>query len=484
MKESLTNQTIRGFFWLATGKGSKAILQLGVLTILARLLTPTEFGLIGIALIVVSFSDIFTDLGFGPAITQKKTLSENDIQTGFTFSIIFGFVLVAMIWFLAPYFSLFFQTSELTKILRAISLVLLFKAVSSVARALIYRNLKYKEIAVIELVSFSIGYGLVGIILAYTGFGVWSLVLAVLGQTFIESILILIKSKHSKALAFNINSLKDLSLFGGGYSLGKIFSYIGNKGDKIIVGRFLGADSLGLYERAYQLVKFIASLAGEIIDKVLFAPIAKKQTERQKLGKIFIDLTYIISFFLFPLSAHIFINAQEVVLIILGDQWLEAQIPIQIMAVSLFFLVSGRIGSTLAKAVGDVYSRALRNFIFAALIILGSILAVPWDINGVTLAVLFAFIVNYILACTQTKKLTNISYLKFINSHFIGLSLSIVYISISLVTTIHMRGGGINSFVIITLNTLILILIYFSVYIILPLKTINKYKEKVINTYT
>lgn len=484
MNHSLTKQTIQGFFWLSSGKGSKAILQLLVLSILARLLTPTEFGLIGIALLVVSFSDIFTDLGFGPAITQKAKLSENDIRTGFTYSIIFGFLLLVFVWFCAPLLSAFFQVNKLTYIIRTVSLVLIFKAVSTVARALLYRNLKYKIIAVIELVSFLIGYGLLGILLALNHFGVWSLVFAVLGQALMECILILSSSKHSKKITFNLTSLKELSFYGGGYSIGKVFSYIGNKGDKIIVGRYLGADSLGFYERSYQLIKFIAGLIGEVIDKVLFAPIAKKQNEREKLGKIFIDLTYISAFILFPVSAFIFINANEVVLIILGNQWLEAIIPIQIMTVSLFFLVSSRIGSTLAKAIGDVYSRAFRNFVFALLILIGAGTAVKWGINGVTIAVLLALIINYFLAYTQTKKLTNISTLIFIKAHITGLILSFIYIVISSNITKYMRIEEVTPLAVLSINLIILMAIYLVSYFVFPLQIIKDYKQKIVDTYT
>src|SRR5690554_4558407 len=114
MSKSLRRQTFSGFLWLGGVKATNAILQFGVLAVLARLLTPSEFGLMGIALVVVGFTDIFTDIGFGPAITQKKELNKTDIHTGFASSFIFGAVLFILLWFISPFIAKFFKNDELT----------------------------------------------------------------------------------------------------------------------------------------------------------------------------------------------------------------------------------------------------------------------------------------------------------------------------------------------------------------------------------
>jgi len=429
-QENLTKQTLFGFFWLAFGKAGKAILQLLILGILARLLGPTEFGLITLALIVTSFSDIFTDLGFGPAIIQKRELNDSDIYTSFTFSVIFGVILLFVVWIFAPFIASFFRNDGLTPILRAISPVLFLSSIGSTPQGLLYRNMKYKESSMLQIISYSIGYGLVGIIFAYAGYGVWALVFAVLGQSILSTILYFYYSKQAIRFAFDKKSFKELLHFGSGYSLSKIFTHLGNKGEKIVVGRVLGVDSLGLYERGFTIVKFIAGLVGEIIDQVLFAPIAKKQDERELVGKIFLELTYITCTLLMPASVFIYCNADSIVKILLGDKWGETVTIVQIMAISLFFLVCTRIGSTVAKSLGDVMNRAVRTFIYSVVVIVGAYAGSKWGINGVATAVTGAIILNYILAFSQTNKLTGVGIFHFIESHLLGIGLSAIYMVI------------------------------------------------------
>lgn len=431
MKQSLRGRTIFGFLWLSGVKMSHAVIQLLILGILARLLGPSEFGLIGLALIAVSFSDIFIDMGFGPAITQKKELSIVDIHTSFTSSLLFGCFLLLLLWLMSPFVALFFGNEELTPILRTLSWVLLFKSSATTPLGLLYRDLQFKLLSVTQIICYVVGYGAVGVVLAYLDFGVWSLVYANLAQALLSAVIFVFICRRKLKLFISYESFKALLHFGGGYSLSKIFTYFGNKGDKLVVGRLLGVGALGIYERGYQLVRFIAGLIGEVIDKVLFSPLAKKQDDRQLVGRIFIEITYLISIILFPASIYIFVNAEELVLIILGKNWTETIIIVKLMSFSLFFLVSTRVGSTLAKSLGDVYNRALRSFLYAICVIIGSIIASSQGIEGVAVAVGLAIALNYMLAFTQTKRLTGVKFSTFVEAHLLGIMLSIIFYGIS-----------------------------------------------------
>src|SRR5690554_5405330 len=156
---SLTKKTIGGFLWLGGVKASNAIFQFAILAILARLLSPTEFGLMGLALIVVSFADIFNDMGFGPAITQKKELSKIDIHTAFTYSLIFGLILFVLVQITAPIIASFFGNKDLVLILRVISVVLIVNSAITTPLGLLYRDMQFKRISVIQITSYVVGYG-------------------------------------------------------------------------------------------------------------------------------------------------------------------------------------------------------------------------------------------------------------------------------------------------------------------------------------
>src|SRR5690625_1000288 len=283
---SLTKKTASGFLWLGGVKATNAILQFTILAILARLLSPTEFGLMGLALTVVSFSDIFIDLGFGPAITQKEKLNDKDVHTSFTYSLIFGTILVVLIWFLSPVIASLFKNDDLIPILKAISIVLLLRSGITTPLGLMYRKLEVKKLSLIQITSYAIGYGAVGVTLAYLGYGVWSLVIGVISQTVISLVLYCSFSTNAIGFSLNTKSFRELIHSGGGYDVSNTPSDAGNEGDRVVVGRLLGGETLALYARGYQVVRGTAGVIGKISAEVLFSRIATKQPDRQRIKHI------------------------------------------------------------------------------------------------------------------------------------------------------------------------------------------------------
>lgn len=424
---SLTKKTVGGFLWLGGVKASNAIFQFAILAILARLLTPTEFGLMGLALIVTSFAEIFNDMGFGPAITQKEVLNKTDIHTGFAYSLIFGTLLLIILQVSAPIIASFFKNDELISILRVVSFVLLLRSVITVPLGLMYRRMEFKKLSLIQIFSYVFGYGAVGISFALMGYGVWALVIGILSQTIISLILYLFYNKEDFGLSLNPTSFKELIHFGGGYSLSKVFSYIANKGDKVLVGRILGVEALGLYERGFQVVKYSSSLLGEIIDKVLFSPIAQKQNDRQLVSNVYIEITYVLSLIFFPLNIFIYCNAASIVEILLGPQWTDAVRIVQIMSFTVFFIISTRVGSTIVKSLGDVYRRAWRTLFYAIYIFISVYFGSRWGVEGAAWAVTIGSLINYSLAFLQVHSLTKVKLLTFVRHHLFGVLLFFIY---------------------------------------------------------
>lgn len=457
---SLTKKTLSGFVWLGGVKATNAIIQFTILAILARLLSPTEFGLMGLALIVVNFSDIFNDLGFGPAITQKEKLNDKDVHTSFTYSLIFGTILIVLIWILSPFIAAFFGNDELTPILKAISIVLLLRSGITTPLGLMYRNLEFKKLSLIQITSYAIGYGAVGVTLAYLNYGVWSLVIAVISQSILSLILYWSFSRQSIGFSLNIQSFKELVHFGGGYSLSKVFSFAGNKGDKILVGRLLGVEALGLYERGYQVVRYSSTLIGEIIDKVLFSPIARKQNDRTRIKEIFLEMTYIFGIIFFPLSAFIYNNTDAIVHIILGDQWYDTIPIVKAMSFIVFFLITTRISSTIAKSLGDVYRRAWRTLFYAFMIFVGVYFGSNWGLVGVATAVVLVKLVDYTLAFTQVSMLTSARYIHFLEAHVLGLILFVVYFMLFWMADRWILNHIESSFVSLAIGGILLLITY------------------------
>lgn len=478
MSSSLTKKTMGGFLWLGGVKAANVIFQFAILAILARLLSPSEFGLIGLALIVISFSEIFNDMGFGPAVTQKKDLSQTDYSTAFYGSIVFGMIVVAVVQLSAHQLAVFFRNDDLEGVLRVISIVILLNGIKAVPLGYMYREMQYKLLSLIQISSFVLGYGLVGITLAYLGYGAWALVYAVIAHTLMSLLLFFFWSKRKPSFGVSWRSFKSLLHFGGGYSLSKIFSFAANRGDRILVGRVLGVESLGHYERGFQVVRHATGLFGEIIDKVLFSPLARKQDDRKRVGEIYLELSYLLAIIFFPFSGFVAVNAEAIVNILLGSQWQQTVELVQILSISIFFSICTRIGSTVAKSLGDVYRRAWRTLFYAVYILVSVYFTSQhWGVTGATYAVAFGSLINYSLAFWQVNQLTKVRVTQFLNIHGLGLVLLLIYaLAMSFVTPFT---SELNSLVQLFVGGVVLLIVYGVSFVLDRKKVLKKYLAQV-----
>ena len=408
------------------GSGIQVVLKIGVLAILARLVSPDEFGVMGIALIVVEFSKMLAHLGVGPALVQRKELDRQHLTTGFSVSLFMGVFFAALLILTAPYLATFFRMDELTKVIRVISLVFLIDSFTLIAQALMQRNMKFKLIAIVEVSSYAFGDGVVGIYFAYSGWGVWSLVAANLSQSVVLTMLLVILQPFPKRLGFDLKSFKDLIYFGGGMTIGKMANFLANQGDKIVIGRTLGAAALGIYGRAYQFMVMPAGLFGKALDKALFPAMAKVQDDKERLAKAYLTGVSLIGLAAIPLSSVIVFLGPEIVSVLLGPDWTGVVLPLQILGCSLLFRMGSKMSDSLARATGAVYRRAWRQLVYAALVLAGSYFGHFWGIKGVALGVALALLANFLLMAQLSLKLTSTSWAKILKAHQYGLVLGVI----------------------------------------------------------
>lgn len=456
---NLKKNTINGFLWMLSGSGIQSIMQFVVLIVLARLLDPESFGIVSSALVVISFTVILSTLGFGPALVQKKVINNRQIGTSYTVSIVMAVFFGIIIYIIAPLISNFFHSVELILILRIMVVIFLFQGLSIVSESLIQREMMFRVIVRIQVISY-VTYGIIGIILAVFGLGVWSLVFAYMSQIIIKSLLSLYLQPYKINFGFDYRSFKELLYFSFGYSLAKISAEISSQGDNFIIGRFLGPEALGFYSRAYQMMVMPANLIGKIFEKVLFPAMSKIQDNHKKLANVYIDGICATTTLILPASVFLIINAERIILLLFGEQWLGLIDPFKVLAVALLFRSSYKISDSLVKAKGAVYHRAIRKWIYAFLIVLGAYLGqLNAELVGVAFGISIAILINYTLMAQLVLKLINIKMSRFIASHIGG---GIIAISFWLVSI------PFEKYVLISWNNNVLeLLIFIIVYIVI-----------------
>lgn len=408
---SLADRTIRGLAWSFLGVGGQSLVNALVVVVLARLLSPTEFGLVGAALIVVGLTQIFTQLGVGPALVHLQVLRPVEIRTGFTISVSLGCVAAIVVALAAPTIADFFQMPELRRVVRVMALTFPIAGAATVPNALQQRDMQFRTLAMIQFTSFVLGYGLIGVTLALLDIGVWSLVCAQLGQTVLGAVLSLSIRREAIGVAFPRAAASQLLFFGTGFSLARIANYLANQGDNLIVGRFLGADALGIYGRSYQFVMIPVNLIGSVLDRVLFPAMASVQLDVARLGAVYLRAVGGIVLLTMPLSAVLYVIAPEIVLVALGQQWSAATEPLQVLVLFLVFRTAYKVSDSLARATGAVYRRAWRQSIYAGAVFIGAWLGqMSGSTSGVAIGVGVAILINFVLMHGLAVSLTNITW--------------------------------------------------------------------------
>lgn len=422
----ITQRALAGIFWMFSGTGLRFALETVVLVVLARLLTPKDFGVVAAAITVVRFSQIITQSGIGQAIVQRPELETRHLETGFTLSCITGLTVAGIISLGAPEIAGLFRMVELKSILPVISLVFPVQGISLVAESLLLREVKFRILAGIDVASYMFGYGIVGVVLACVGFGVWALVAAHLTQMGLKTILLLCSQSHSKRVRFERRSFKELMYFGGGFMAGRICNSLAGQGDYMVVARWLGAASLGIYQRAYQLMAMPANLFGMALDKVLFPVMAKLQHEQDQLKTAYRRGIVLISLVVLPISVVMYELAPEIVSVLFGPKWLEVVIPFKILGLGMLFRTSYKMSDSLARATGAVYRRAWRQGIYAALVFSGALVGCVWGLPGVAYGILVAIFVNFLFMAELSLKVTSMTWKEFLSAHMPAVGLSLI----------------------------------------------------------
>src|SRR5215210_7818368 len=192
----LTNRALGGMIWTFSGTGVQAVVQLLALMALGRLLTPTEFGLMGAATVVIAFSQIISQVGVGPAIVQRSELQPAHIRAAFTISGGLGFVLGAVVWFGAPAIAAFYRMPEVEPIIRGVALLFPIDGLNTVGESLLMRELRFRLYVALDVATYIVGYVCIGVLLAWQGYGVWSLVAANLAQVILRTIAMYLATRH------------------------------------------------------------------------------------------------------------------------------------------------------------------------------------------------------------------------------------------------------------------------------------------------
>jgi len=348
----VAGKIIHSFIWDFGGRIGNQLVSFIIGILLARILSPAEFGLIGMSLVFISISEIFTNLGLSAALVQRLNINEEHYSSSFYLNVFAAGLLTLLFIALAPAIALFFKTKEITAIIRTLSLSLLISSFAVVQEARLRKFMRFNILAKARIVS-SVLSGITGITMALAGLGVWSLVIQnLLGRTITTAYYWLATSWKPKLL-FRFRAIKELWSYGFNMFISGLIDRAYSQLDSIIIARIFSPTDLGLYTRAKSLNRFVIQYSSESIGSVTFPAMAAIQEERKRMIELGLKAETLIAFVSFGLLGLLFVTAGPLILTLLGPKW-EASISIyKILCLSGFAYPVSSATLSMLRASGD-----------------------------------------------------------------------------------------------------------------------------------
>lgn len=419
--ERLGQRALDGILWTLSGAAAKGLIHILVLMALARLLDPNVFGVVAAGLLVTRLAASLSTAGVGAAIIQKQELEPQDVSTAFTFFLLTGAAASIAIVLAAPALAALFRMEPLELVLMILAPAILLENAGELASMLLRRRLDFRHVAGAALASYVLGYGLVGVGLALWGLGIWALVGAHIAQTTIRTILLLLLERHGKSLRISMPALVGLIRFGGGLVFWRLANACAIELDKFVVGRWLGAEALGLYGRAHHLAVAPAGFLGQGVLMVLFPVMSKIQEDKERLAAGYRRSVTLANLATAPVSAVIAVMAVELVAVLLGAQWHHAALPFAVLVLGLPFRINSRSAGSIAVATAAVYPMAWRQGVYAASVLVGALVGQLWGLTGVATGILLSQLVHYVLVAQLARSCTAIRLRELFLAHAPGL---------------------------------------------------------------
>lgn len=304
-----------------------------IFTILALLLNPKDFGTLGIVMVWIGFIQVFSEMGFGAALIQRQNINSKHFSTIFFINITIGILLTIIGILLSWPCAWFFKTPAVQPIMTVLSLGFIINSFSLTQMVILQKELRFRDLAIRDISTVLIG-GLVGIILAYLKFGVWSLVAQSLTSYLLGGILLWFVSEWRPALKeFSFQCLRDLWPYSSKIFAFQIFKFFAQNTDKIIIGYFLGSVALGLYTFAYKLVVYPISIFSGAIGSYLFSQFSRIQDDLTSVKSSYLFITKATNSIVAPIMVIVVFLSPTLIPTIFGQKWFQAISLIQILPI-------------------------------------------------------------------------------------------------------------------------------------------------------
>ena len=471
MAEKITRgKVITSLLWkLFERMGRKGITFI-ISLILARLLTPDDYGIVVLVMVFIDLAITFIDNGFAVALVQKKNADDLDYSSIFYLSLVFAGICYAVLWFFAPQIACFYKIPEIQSVLRVLSLIIFIGVINSIQYTILSRNMHFKQSFKVTIIAVSIS-AVLGIVLAYHGFGVWALVWQKIISYIVSCIIMFWLIKWHPRLMFSFKRIGKLFSFGVNTFFASVLNFAYNDLCSLVIGKSFSSADLGIYSKGITFPQFIVSNLDGSIQSVMFPAFAAYQDDRQRLKEMVRRSIVTSCFFVIPAMVGLAVVAEPLVVLLLTEKWLPCVFFLQWACIKFAFWPIQTANMQVLKAMG--YGGTLLRFetIKKIICVAGFCLAAFWfrSLKAIVILDALATLISVIISTLPNSRYINYS----IHQQLMDVFPSVVLSAVMGLCIVGMRFFGLGSVLTMVLQTAVGMLVYFGLAFLFRLESLG-----------
>jgi len=476
-QQSLKNKAIAGMIWNGIDKIAIKGITFVIGVILARILMPSDYGLIGMLAIFIAFSDLFVGGGISQALIQKTDRTDIDYSTIFHFNFFVSLFCYLILFFVAPLIAQFFNAPQLTMLTRVLTLIIIINALTLVQQTRLTIKLDFKTQAIISLFSVVIG-GAIGVFLAYNGFGIWSLVAQMLSSSFVRATSLFYVNKWIPRLIFSMSSFKTLFGFSSKLLTAGFVANVVNNLYSILIGKIFSSKNLGFYTKAKEYPELLSATLSTVLQGVSFPILASLQEDREHMVSVYSRMMGMVVFFIVPSLTLFALLSEPFVRFFLTDKWLPMVPLMQWMCFARIITPISSLNMNILNAIGRSDLFLLIDISKLPMTLIALWITVPLGLTAVVIGHFATSFISYFINAYYPGKLFDYGALRQIKEMWRVVCATLIMSAVVFISMIFLPSDLLKLLVGIPVGLLIYLL---AVYLL----KVNELKEiyKIIQPY-
>ncbi|MEN9334532.1 MAG: polysaccharide export protein [Bacteroidota bacterium] len=410
---SQRNAILSGLSWNTVTVVLQVLIQLVYTAIMARWIAPADFALMGVVLSLMGFAEIFSQVGIGPAIIQRKEVEQRHVNGAFWTAVVLGISFTLLFVLMAPWIGELYQMPNLVSITQVVSTAFIISAFGVVPRSFMMKNLSFRSFFKASMWSVVVGNLVVGLTLAYMGFGVWAYVWALFSQNVIMTLGYWLLEPIQVGWKGTRQGIHELLRYGTGSTLFNSLNYAATKVDVSLVPLVLPAGQLtyaGWYERSAYVVSLPITIMAKLSDNVLFSGMSKMQDEKERLQKLVLLTTNVLAIAIIPTAVWVILHAEWLMTFYLGNQYQGSGVILQFLFFAVIFRTLNRVSDALLRAVDATFSASWIKAIYVMMMFVACWVGAIWGMKCIAMGIALSTAIHFMMGAWKGQQLIEGSF--------------------------------------------------------------------------